>query len=1460
MQIDQEEGGAEEKRKKKKDIKKARGQEEYSEASGTISSIKNPIAKWQLLPNDASNDIRARLLWQLRDALLAGALLAPQGVTDALADEVQNVCNTAEARRLPDALDELCDVLKCVKEALQLKQPLTVHTTCTICKLTTHPGAVGRGGGGGGKGSSQPQYCRTPGSAACLQRQTLQGTKLQSLEKGNEQGAGGEQPSQEEKEEKKVEGITLEVFEEGTDQEHDMQIDQEENMEGITLESFTVHTTCTICKLKMQPPVGRGGGGGGKRNPRSQPQYCTKSGSRACLQRQKMACTKAKGSAGGGAADPRPRPRPRPCPRPHLGPHPHSHPHPHPHPSPPPSPSPSPLPLPTPLPTPLPIPSSLPIPSPSPLGGLGGGGQGDGGQGQRATTEDALVCALGLHRGRSPATESPPLSLIFFGGAGAGKSFRWRHTLWRLERALEKEAVVRTALFGLVAQNVGGQTLHSWAGLTPKLPSKILDEKELQAVVAQLPHYAKRKAKLAKVLGIDDGSVLDGHLFTNLDNMLRIVREHDIFMGGLVVALTVDLAQLSPIAPQIPLWHSCTWRQLVDSGRTKLVHCQTEPRFSDTFWSALLQRLRTGTLLPLDNAILTGILSSPLPSELGPPVRIAPTHALYKEFERSRLESLGDAEFHSFPLPPRPLHDADAMKEVLHTVDAVQEWMTWKTGCRIMSNRNIRNTDGTLHLANGTMGEVHSFVDNPNPKPRWPLRLPVARWFPVGHSPFIETVPCVPSLEERGEEARTYELPAMLAEAFSIHKALGMTIYAGEVECCGMFAFAQHYEAFSRFPGFDHIRVLNFVMKEVMAPKASLTEMSRLASIAAAQKKRNDALDLDALLKDTENAFLISCSDARHCLSGPAGSNKEPPRDTACAVSFILEATKAGATYFDPGFKDGECAVRCSMQAFEHAQQPLTRFLRQHLLRELTGPATPADVRSCMQALAGTLPGCGEISITGKPVPLGAVALLLDKAGITASVVLVVESSVQYRVIGKGCPSLLLLYCKARAHLSLLTWKQKDNYAAGAFWASKTAHHCPTPLPLLEDRISSLLAANGRSDEDVADGDSCEERTVMLTSVRAKIIGCRNQGLPSGQTMIVFDDGLFVSMTAVRPTADDYNDHPTRIFPGYLWPCADERGKCKLVIGVEALPDSRRQYIVSQSQQGSLCIDLSATDKGATCWGPLRLPVAATGGRLEYGFYKGDKCDVTQLSFSDKYTLPTVRGSQKELQLTVGEITYKGSVKGWPGAPFAACGKGKLEVTGHAGQGEGSSSEEKSEGATLELDAFWIGGLQVAPAPLSRMSPSTTLSTRDSFLVQATQCERCFLVFSGRRPRHTCVKDRERTGGAAAQSRIWTRPAQRRQPHRAKPVDNCNDCGDGSWQEGDWQEDGIADEEIEGVGRPADLQTNTICVLDLEGSVYHAAVRTYLNSSFTSAGGSSAFCIVKYDVDTPARRRCSAAK
>lgn len=135
-------------------------------------------------------------------------------------------------------------------------------------------------------------------------------------------------------------------------------------------------------------------------------------------------------------------------------------------------------------------------------------------------------------------------SVFFTGSAGTGKSVLLRETIKVLRGKYQREPdrVAVTASTGLAACNVGGVTLHSFAGIG-------LGKEAVPDLVKKIKRNAKAKQRWmrTKVLIIDEISMVDGDLFDKLEAIARAIRNNGRPFGGIQLVITGDFFQLPPV-------------------------------------------------------------------------------------------------------------------------------------------------------------------------------------------------------------------------------------------------------------------------------------------------------------------------------------------------------------------------------------------------------------------------------------------------------------------------------------------------------------------------------------------------------------------------------------------------------------------------------------------------------------------------------------------------------------------------------------------------------------------------------------------------------------------------------------------------------------------------------------------------------------------------------------------------
>ena len=135
-------------------------------------------------------------------------------------------------------------------------------------------------------------------------------------------------------------------------------------------------------------------------------------------------------------------------------------------------------------------------------------------------------------------------SVFFTGSAGTGKSVLMREIISTLRKMYNREPdrVAVTASTGLAACNVGGVTLHSFAGIG-------LGKEDAPELVRKIKRNQKAKHRWmrTKVLVVDEVSMVDGDLFDKLETIARQLRNNGRPFGGIQLVITGDFFQLPPV-------------------------------------------------------------------------------------------------------------------------------------------------------------------------------------------------------------------------------------------------------------------------------------------------------------------------------------------------------------------------------------------------------------------------------------------------------------------------------------------------------------------------------------------------------------------------------------------------------------------------------------------------------------------------------------------------------------------------------------------------------------------------------------------------------------------------------------------------------------------------------------------------------------------------------------------------
>src|SRR3989338_3304671 len=204
-------------------------------------------------------------------------------------------------------------------------------------------------------------------------------------------------------------------------------------------------------------------------------------------------------------------------------------------------------------------------------------------------------------------------NVFLTGSPGSGKT----HTInefiaWLRASGIEPSI---TAATGIAATHVGGMTLHSWSGIgiNGSLSKADVDR------IASKEHINKRIQK-AKVLVIEEISMLSATTFEMADKICREVRRVDTPFGGLTIVLVGDFFQLPPVSRDREVefaYASPLWRNL------HLLTCYLTEQYrqDDTDFLDVLSAIRLGRVEETHHEQLASrhVSASQIPSVSGVP-------------------------------------------------------------------------------------------------------------------------------------------------------------------------------------------------------------------------------------------------------------------------------------------------------------------------------------------------------------------------------------------------------------------------------------------------------------------------------------------------------------------------------------------------------------------------------------------------------------------------------------------------------------------------------------------------------------------------------------------------------------------------------------------------------------------------------------------------------------------------
>lgn len=488
-------------------------------------------------------------------------------------------------------------------------------------------------------------------------------------------------------------------------------------------------------------------------------------------------------------------------------------------------------------------------------------------------------------------------NIFFTGPAGTGKSVLLRAIIKLLRR--KSGGVAITAPTGIAGMNIGGLTIHSWAGIG-------LGKETVEELVGVLSSKAVKRWTNTRALVIDEISMLDGRLFDKLEEIGRIVRNSHRPFGGIQLILSGDFFQLPPVPEQdsttiIPstfTFDALSWSRCVDEPvvLTKVFR-QKDSKFVD-----MLSATRSGQLEDWHVQEFLKLSRVVEYSDGISPTQLFPLKSQVELCNKTHLDVLPGEIFTYTAMESRGFNmygeriSFDAAGRLLERLVAPRE-ITLKVGAQVMLLRNLLQG----RLVNGSLGKVVDFittheaierligiadldakslrsqdgdflptidatVDAENTEVQYNGLLALNKHAFERHEKFPlvkftdgEHLLCAPlPFDVQGLkgncEAQRVQVPLVLSWAMSIHKAQGQTMSRVKVDLRRIFEKGQAYVALSRATSLEGLEIVGFDPSRVLAhPRVIEWQASWQA-----QRAREEEMDMDWVIEQYHSSTGIS--------------------------------------------------------------------------------------------------------------------------------------------------------------------------------------------------------------------------------------------------------------------------------------------------------------------------------------------------------------------------------------------------------------------------------------------------------------------------------------------------------------------------------------------------------------------------------------------------------------------------
>jgi ATP-dependent exoDNAse (exonuclease V) alpha subunit len=375
-------------------------------------------------------------------------------------------------------------------------------------------------------------------------------------------------------------------------------------------------------------------------------------------------------------------------------------------------------------------------------------------------------------------------NVFLTGSAGTGKTYVLNQYIQYLKA--RKVPVAITASTGIAATHMNGMTIHSWAGIGIK---QQLTPRDLKLMEGK--KYLKDKLEAAKVLIIDEVSMLHKSQLAMVDLVLRSFKNSNDAFGGIQVVFAGDFFQLPPIGNhgELPRDKFAFMAECWVNAGVKVCYLTEQYRQSKNALTDVLNEIRSGSISQSSLTHLAMAKSNEI-TDNAPKLY---THNV--DVEKINTEELLklSGEIKSYKATTK---GNEKLVDTLKNAVLAGDTLSLKKHAQVMFVKNNPETG----VVNGSLGTVESFTDED---------APVVR-LKTGQRIIVEPETWSMNDDKGKALAEFTQLPLRLAWAITIHKSQGMTLDASQIDLSKTFEKGQGYVALSRLKDLSGLKLLGF--------------------------------------------------------------------------------------------------------------------------------------------------------------------------------------------------------------------------------------------------------------------------------------------------------------------------------------------------------------------------------------------------------------------------------------------------------------------------------------------------------------------------------------------------------------------------------------------------------------------------------------------------------------------------